>query len=101
MTDSTHPQAGVAAVITVNDMYHELQGLRSDIQTISGKFDDVPRQIADHEAQLRPLAGIPADIADHESRLRMVEKRIWMASGIAGLVSSGAVALVFELSRRH
>lgn len=85
MTQPIQPQP--AAVITVNDMYHELQGVRSDLQTLTGKFDDVPRQLADHEARLRLVDAMPADLIDLKARVKAVEdrKHISPAALVSGL----------------
>ena len=52
----------VAAVITVNDMYHELQRVSSGVQRLDLKLDTIPAQLtsltagqADHEASIRDL----------------------------------------------
>jgi hypothetical protein len=81
------PDPTVAAVITVNDMYHELQGVRADVQQLAGKFDDMPRQIADHEARLRLVDGLPADVVELKARLTAVEarKHISPAALVSGL----------------
>lgn len=91
MTSAAQPAPQPAAVITVNDMYHELQGVRSDLQTLAGKFDDVPRQIADHEARLRLVDGVPADVIDLKARVKAVEDRKHISP--AAMVS--ALTLIF------
>ena len=103
----THPHdPAVAAVITVNDMYHELQGVRSDLQQLVGKFDDVPRQIADHEARLRLVDGLPADVTEIKTRLSAVEarKHISPAAMVSALtviiLASGAIAAFLSLYHR-
>jgi hypothetical protein len=58
------PDRSVAAVITVNDMYHELQGLRGDVSRVETKLDTMPLQIAQ----------LTTDVSDHETRLRSIEQ---------------------------
>ena len=99
------PDPSVAAVITVNDMYHELQGVRSDVQQLAGKFDDMPRQMADHEARLRAVDGLPADLTELKTRVKAVEDRKHVSP--AALVSAltviflAATALAAVLSVWH
>lgn len=90
MTDPNQTPS-VAAVITVNDMYHELQGVRSDLQNLTGKFDDVPRQISDHEARLRLVDGVPADVAELKTRVKAVEER----KHISPAALASALTLIF------
>lgn len=56
-------QPATVAVITVNDMYHELQGVRQDVQILTSKLDTIPMQISE----------LTRDVADHETRLRTQE----------------------------
>lgn len=78
MTSPPIATPAVAAVITVNDMYHELQGLRTDVQTLAGQINDVPRQLKD----------LALDGKDHENRLRIVERRQNFDRGVAAVVSA-------------
>jgi len=84
-------QQQVAAVITVNDMYHELQGVRAGVQDLAGKFNDVPRALADHTAQLQLLANVPATLNDHEHRIRDLYNRKYVTP--AALVTAVGVIL--------
>ncbi len=96
----------VAAVITVNDMYHELQGVRADVQQLVGKFDDIPRQLADHEARLRLVDGLPSDVLELKARMIEVEgrKHISPAALVSGLtvifLACAAIAAVVALVHR-
>jgi len=87
------PNPSVAAVITVNDMYHELQGLRIDVQTLAGKVDTIPVQInalqatsTDHATRIDALEMLPGQIhqlqdyaLDHEKRMRVAEGRKYVS----------------------
>ena len=37
------------------------------------------------------------DLKDHESRLRVLEKKIWLASGFVGVVSGGGAAWLSQI----
>jgi hypothetical protein len=61
-----------SVVITPTELYKEMQG-------IDQKLDEV-------RVDLKPvLAAIP----DHESRLRALERRMWIASGVAAVLGGG------------
>lgn len=87
----TQPLPQPSAVISIDVMYHELQGVRSDLQTLVVKFDDMPRQMADHEARLRLVDGLPADVIDLKARVKAVEDRKHISP--AAMVS--ALTLIF------
>jgi hypothetical protein len=107
VNESTN-HSSVAAVITVNDMYHELQGVREAVQMLAGKFDDTPRQLAEHSALLTThsrliakLDPVPTDVADHEVRLRLLERTKWTAVGIALVASAAASSGIWALLIHH
>lgn len=81
----------VAAVITVNDMYHELQGVRQDLNTLGTKLDTIPVQLstlaaghADHETTIRSLV---SSVTTMRTQLRAA----WAGIGVL-LIALGVVA---------
>jgi hypothetical protein len=91
------PETGV--MITLADIYRQMVTLTSRVDTSLARQDQADRSIAEHEADLRLLAGAPAQLVDHESRLRAVERGRWPVTSLtvlialAGLAVSVAVAL--------
>lgn len=85
------PDPNVAAVITVNDMYHELQGVRQDVQLLTVKLDTIPAQLAtlsaghaDHETTIRSLV---SSVTTMRTQLRAA----WAGIGVL-LIALGVVA---------
>lgn len=102
------PDPSVAAVITVNDMYHELQGVRADVQTLVGKFDNIPAQITELQSAVKLVAGVPDEIRDHETRLRLIEQTksgvTWPALGAVltlMCVALGVIATFLVVTHAH
>ena len=76
-------------IVTPAQMFAEMREMHDEVKALKNVLDPA-------------LTDIRTDVKDHELRLRSVEKRIWMASGVAALVSSGAVAIILELlARKH
>lgn len=59
------------AVVTLDNMYQEIKGLRTDVTTM-----------------LANLANNTAIAQDHETRIRTLEKRVWIAAGAAAVLAS-------------
>lgn len=93
----TTPDPNVAAVITVNDMYHELQGVRSDVQTLVGKFDAIPAQITALQEGARLTAPLPALVADHETSIRTLHTSVTVLKTQAKALWVGLGAVVLGL----
>jgi len=58
----------------------EVKGIRNDIKDIKD--------------------GVKDSITDHESRIRILEKKQWLWSGAAGIVSAG-IALIAQYLIQH
>ncbi len=69
-------------VITMAQIYSEMQGLRGDVNTMKDVLNPA-------------ITDIRHDVSDHENRIRSLERKVWQAAGAAGAASaliSGAVA---------
>ena len=60
------------------------------------------RVIAEHDADLRPLAGAADKLIDHEARLRSIERSRWPVTSLTVLIAmaSLAVAVAVALTRK-
>jgi hypothetical protein len=94
----TQPPDGVV-VITLADIYKQMVQLTTRVDTALARADQADRIIAEHEAELHPLAGAGEKLIDHEARLRSIERSRWPITSltvliaVAGLAVSVAVAL--------
>lgn len=95
----TVPDGGV--VITLADVYRQMITLTSRVDSSLARQEQAERSIAEHEADLRPLAGAHDKIVDHESRLRQIEKSRWPLTSLTVLIalSSLGVAVAVALTR--
>ena len=76
MTPPSNPETGgIHVKITLDDIYRELIELK------------------------RSVNDVPADVQDHESRIRTLEKVVWSAAGISGILSGALVAIIQGLLR--
>lgn len=109
MTGATIPEGSV--VITPIEMYREMQATHQAVRDVSGKLDgaleahtrrldDHDKDFADHEGRLRHVEQTGAtkkDVAtlerEHAPRITSLERRVWMASGVTGLLVAGASAI--------
>ena len=63
----------------------------TDSAHVKVTLDVIYRELLDVKAT---VADLPNDVADHEARIRVIEKTIWAASGISGVVGGVLVALI-------
>lgn len=71
---SITPEGSV--VISPMMMYQRLLALSDDMRDVKGLLDP-------------SLKEVRHDIADHETRIRLIEKRVWMFTGIGTFIASG------------
>ncbi|WP_116042234.1 hypothetical protein [Amycolatopsis palatopharyngis] len=64
------PMPGLVAVVTMDQIYGELRSLHDEVRDMRSEVKD---------------------IADHENRLRSLERKVWLAAGIAAAASGGIV----------
>jgi len=75
MTEKYDPPGAV--YISTREIYDEVKATRSDVHRL-----------------IQTIQEQKADITDHEARLREVERKVWMASGIAALISGGGATII-------
>lgn len=62
------------------------------------KLDHALANVTDHESRIRVLEDHQSpEITDHETRLRSVERKIWTASGFAGVTGAGLTAVALAI----
>jgi hypothetical protein len=83
------------------EMRSDVTGMRSDLRDLATVLKTGLSQIGDHESRIRALEQQAAQAVDHEPRLTGLERRVWAASGVAAVISSGAAAWITELVTRH
>lgn len=69
-----------SVVITPTQMYGEIRDMKEQVQHLITVVDPA-------------LTDIRSDVADHESRIRSVERRLWIAAGIAAGAGAGLAQL--------
>jgi hypothetical protein len=88
----TAPEGG-GVIITLADIYAQLIGLRERVDAALAKQDRTDLLVAEHDAELRPLAGAAERLTDHEARLRQLERSRWPIV-LVGLGSLAATILI-------
>jgi len=86
---------GGAVRITLDDIYRQLIALTSRVDTALSRHERTEQLVAEHDAELRPLAGAADRLTDHEARLRLLEKNRWPLASVTVLVA--IVALVVTI----
>lgn len=86
----TDPGGGVVR-ITLDDIYRMLVALSARVDTALSKHERTEQIVADHEQELRPLAGAAERLLDHEARLRQLERSRWPLTSVAVLVPLAAL----------
>lgn len=64
-------------LITVDRIYSELQAVHGEVRDMRGEVKD---------------------IADHENRLRSLERKVWIAAGVAAGLTGGIVQAINSLT---
>lgn len=95
------PQGDGGVIITLADIYAQLVGLRERVDAALAKQDRAEQILAEHDAELRPLAGAAERLTDHEARLRTLERGRWPMASLTVLVALGSliVAIVVAVYR--
>lgn len=100
------PEGGV--YITPGQMYAQQVETTAAVRRLEGKVDTLVTQLgaqaeeknrthADHEARLRRLEGM--GLADHDHRLAEVEKKVWKAAGVVGVLAIGCSGALVALAQ--
>lgn len=87
--------------ITLDDIYRQLIALISRVDTALSRHERTEQMVAEHDTELRPLAGAADRLTDHEARLRVLERGRWPLASMTVLIALGSatVALVALLTR--
>lgn len=93
---SLPPDGGV--VITLADIYKQMVTLTTRVDTSLARQDRADQIIAEHEADLRPLAGAHDRIVDHESRLRAIERSRWPLTSITILIALASLGVAVAVA---
>jgi hypothetical protein len=89
----------VVVRITLADIYRQLVALAASVNAALTRAERSEQVLAEHETELRPLAGAADRIIDHESRLRSLERGRWplpaltIVMALASLVLAVGVAI--------
>lgn len=89
----TVPDGGGVVRITLDDIYRQLVALTARVDSALVKFDRAEQAVAEHDSELRPLAGAAERLLDHEARLRQLERQRWPLTSVAVLVPLAALAV--------
>lgn len=84
---------GAAVKITLDDIYRQLIALISRVDTALSRHERTEQMVAEHDTELRPLAGAAERLTDHEARLRQLERGRWPMQAVAALASIAAVVV--------
>ena len=94
---TTAPEPG-GVVITLADIYRQLVSLTTRVDASLSRQDQMDRIIADHDAELRPLAGAHDHIVDHEGRLRAIERTRWPLTSITMLIALSSLGVAVAVA---
>lgn len=77
--------SGQAVVqITLGQVYQQVSEMRTDVRDLAGS-----------------VRTAITTLGDHETRIRILERRMWMATGVAGVLGAGAGYAVTLWSSAH
>lgn len=97
----TNPSEG-GVLITLADIYKLVVGLAARVDTALSKHERTEQIVAEHDAELRPLAGAAEKLVDHEARIRSIERRQFPLASIAVLlpIASMVVAILIAVYKK-
>lgn len=84
---------GGGIVITLADIYRQLVQLTTRVDSALAKQDRDQQVLAEHEMELRPLAGAAEKLVDHETRLRSLERSRWPIASVTVLAALGSLVV--------
>lgn len=96
----TSPGDGVV-VITLADIYKQMVELATRVDASLARQDQADRIIAEHEADLRPLAGAHEKLVDHEARLRAIERNRWPIPALTILIALASLGVAVAVALSH
>jgi hypothetical protein len=71
-----------SVVITPTDLYNEVKAIGQNVTSMRGDIED-----------------IKTALPDHESRIRLLEKKVWWATGLAAGAGAGLTQLLQALGK--
>lgn len=80
-------------LITLADVYKLVVSLAARVDTALSKHEAIERVVAEHDQELRPLAGAADRLTDHEARLRTLERSRWPLASLTVLFALGSLVL--------
>jgi hypothetical protein len=83
----------VVVRITLADIYQQLVALAASVNAALARADRAEQVLAEHETELRPLAGAADRIIDHESRLRSLERGRWPLPALTIVIALASLVL--------
>lgn len=97
----TNPSEG-GVLITLADIYKLVVGLAARVDTALSKHERTEQLVAEHDVELRPLAGAADKLVDHEERLRSIERRQFPLASVAVLlpIASMVVAILIAVYKK-
>lgn len=87
------PSDGHGVLITLEDIYRQLVALNTRVDAALAKLDRTEQLVAEHDAELRPLAGAAERLNDHEARLRQLERSRWPITSLTALTALGSLTV--------
>lgn len=81
-----------SVLITPAQMYHELRATHDEVKRLSQALDPAIKNLR------HAVDTVAERVGDHETRLRVLERRIWIASGFAALAAAALGALAQTVS---
>lgn len=91
---STAPDGGRNGVlVSLEAIYDQLIRLAARVDAVLGRHERIEQQMAEHDAELRPLAGAADRLTDHEARLRQLERGRWPVTSLTVLVGIASVVV--------
>lgn len=94
---STTPD-GSAVRITLDDIYRQLIALISRVDTALSRHERTEQMVAEHDTELRPLAGAADRLTDHEARLRVLEKGRWPLPALTIVIALGSLGVAVAVA---
>ena len=85
MPEATIPDGSV--VITPTQQYSKLEAVEKGLDALTAAVTSLTATVTTQATSERKT------LDDHETRLRAVERRMWMATGVAAFLGSGGAVL--------
>lgn len=84
---------GAGVRISLEAIYNQLIRLATRVDAVLAKHERLDQMVAEHDIELRPLAGAADRLTDHEARLRQLERGRWPLTSLTVIVGIAGVAV--------